>query len=99
MSTPEVPRTQEQHQGERGHGKDLERDYVHAGAKRNEGGHARANISDGGRSGDGTAVDTEVLKLLADKGAGAVLPERELQLRMDATPKARREEQAGRIGA
>jgi len=85
-----VARTHERHQrGERGYRtKDLERERVHVGAERDERGSARANISDDARPCDGAVADSEALELLADEGAGAVLPERELRVRVDAAARA-----------
>ena len=103
-----MARTHERHQrGERGYRtKDLERERVHVGAERDERGRARANISDDARPCDGAVADPEALELLADEGAGAVLPERELRVRVDAaaaapprTPPPRRERETGRRAA
>ena len=68
--------------------RDLERERVHVGAERHEGGRPGAYISDDARSGDGTGGEAEALELLADEGCGAVLPERELRVRVDAPPHA-----------
>lgn len=67
---------------------DLDGERVHVGAERDEGGRARANISDDARSCDGASADSEALELLADEGAGSVLPERELRVRVDSAPHA-----------
>ena len=67
---------------------DLDGEGVHVGAEGDDGGEAGADVGDDAGAGDRAGGEAEPLQLVADEGAGVVLPERELRMGVAAAPHA-----------